>query len=337
MEKLIEKYVAGTATEEERAKVLKWSAESPENRALIARIKSDYVFSHMPGTAPSESSMNAIVNSLEKPRHLILKIASGIAAAAAAVVIVFSIHRNGDLQNQVKELQAINARLSIVPELPQDESVISYIVNPGVKGHVILPDSSEVWLNSATELRCPSTFEDGKRVVELNGEGYFKVRHNADWPMYVRTCKGVTVKVTGTEFDLSSYSDDAQLKITLVNGSVQLMDEERGSSIPVKVNEEVSVRGREGLSASERKAANMKVNTSWKDGFLVFDNTPVEEVVKKLNRWYGINIAVTNPALMDHKVTAAFYSESISQVLDLMRITCGINSTIRGDTEVLLH
>lgn len=338
-EATLHSYFAGTATEAERREVLAWVQDSPENKEEFLRREADFVFDSMPDAAPSHAATAQMLETIAPHRRRISFLRAVAAAAAVFVVGAFLwvLHDNSRLNKQVMSLTAQNEKLIAIPELVQGESVLNYKVNPGVKGKITLPDGSEVILNSASTLRTPARFENGKRVVELEGEGYFKVETNPDWPMYVRTSKGVTVKVTGTEFNLSTYSDDAALKLTLVRGKVTLLDEKNDTEVIVKEKEEVVVGATSKLEKPARKAADMRLNTSWKDGYLVFDNTPIREVIKKMERWYGVDITVADARVMNNTFTASFRSESLQQVLTLLDITCGIKSRITSPTEVELR
>ena len=332
-------YFTGSATEQQRREILSWVEESPANKAEFLEREADFVFDSMPDAEASQAATTHMLNVIS-PKRRKIRILSAVASAAAVFVIgafIWLLHDNSRLNEQVLSLTAQNEKLIAIPELEQGESILNYKVNPGVKGKITLPDGSEVILNSASTLRTPARYEDGKRVVELEGEGYFKVASNPDWPMYVRTSRGVTVKVTGTEFNLSTYSDDAALKLTLVRGRVSLLDEKNDTEIAVREKEEVVIGNRQQLETPTRKPADIKVNTSWKDGYLVFDNTPIREVIKKMERWYGIDITVADARVMNNTFTASFQSESLQQVLTLLDITCGIKSKIKSPTEVELR
>lgn len=338
-QEILHKYFNGTASDNERREVLAWVDASPANKEEFLQREADFVFGNLPDSEPSQAARAQIMHVVE-PKRKRLRILSAVASAAAIFVVgafIWVLHDNNRLNNQVASLTAQNQKLIAIPELVQGESVLSYKVNPGVKGTIVLPDGSEVILNSASTLRTPARFENGKRVVELEGEGYFKVESNPDWPMYVRTSRGVTVKVTGTEFNLSTYSDDAALKLTLVRGKVSLLDEKSETEVVVREKEEVVVGARAQLEKPTRKTADMKLNTSWKDGYLVFDNTPIREVIKKMERWYGVDITVADARVMNNTFTASFRSESLQQVLTLLDITCSIKSKIKSPTEVELR
>lgn len=341
-QEILHKYFNGTASDNERREVLAWVDTSPANKEEFLQREAYFVFGNLPDREPSQAARAQIMHVVE-PKRKRLRILSAVASAAAIFVVgafIWVLHDNNRLNNQVASLTAQNQKLIAIPELVQGESVLSYKVNPGVKGTIVLPDGSEVILNSASTLRTPARFENGKRVVELEGEGYFKVESNPDWPMYVRTSRGVTVKVTGTEFNLSTYNDDAALKLTLVQGRVSLIDDKSESEIQVSEKEEVVIRNiavANAVPKPVRKTADMRLNTSWKDGYLVFDNTPIREVIKKMERWYGIEITVADSKVMNNHFTASFRSESLQQVLTLLDITCGIKSKIKSPTEVELR
>ncbi len=331
-------YFTGSATEQQRREILSWVEESPANKAEFLEREADFVFDSMPDAEASQAATTHMLNVIS-PKRRKIRILNAVASAAAVFVIgafIWLLHDNSRLNEQVLSLTAQNEKLIAIPELEQGESILNYKVNPGVKGKITLPDGSEVILNSASTLRTPARYENGKRVVELEGEGYFKVESNPDWPMYVRTSRGVTVKVTGTEFNLSTYSDDAALKLTLVRGRVSLLDEKNDTEIAVREKEEVVIGNRRQLETPTRKPADIKVNTSWKDGYLVFDNTPIREVIKKMERWYGIDITVADARVINNNFTASFRSESLQQVLTLLNITCDIHSKIKSPTEVEL-
>src|SRR5690606_4938670 len=93
----------------------------------------------------------------------------------------------------------------------------SVVAPKGVALHIVLPDSSSVWLNSGSSIRIWASYNQQNRSVELNGEGYFDVQHDKNRPFYV-AAKDVKVKVLGTTFNLSAYEADEEVKTTLVEG-----------------------------------------------------------------------------------------------------------------------
>ena len=153
--------------------------------------------------------------------------------------------------------------------------------------------------------------------------------------MLVKTSKDYTVKVTGTTFNLSSYNDDDKLVITLISGEVSLINNKRKRNNEIKMvpNQELTILSEK---SKLKENANTVKSTAWKDGLLLFDNTPMREVIKKIERWYGVNIIVKDSKIYDYRFTAKFKSESVSQVLEILKLSSNINSHIEDTTITLL-
>lgn len=203
-------------------------------------------------------------------------------------------------------------------------SARSFSVNNGVKGQVTLPDSTTVWLNSGSTLTLADNYDE-RRQVSLEGEGYFIVKSDKENPFYICTGKDVTVKVTGTEFNLSCYREQQDIRLSLVAGSVELL---HGKKTIYRMNgkEEVCVSGG---SVSESKA-DIKESIAWTTGSLMFENTPMKDVIARIERWYGVSITVEDIRIYNSSFTGDFRSESIDQVLELLSLTSGFRYTING-------
>jgi ferric-dicitrate binding protein FerR (iron transport regulator) len=204
-----------------------------------------------------------------------------------------------------------------------------------VKGKVLLPDGSEVWLNSHSVLHCPNLFDSINRIVKLDGEGYFKIKEMQDWPFYIQTQKGVTIRVTGTEFNLSSYANDPFLKMTLISGSLMLIDDASMQTISLKPMEEFVLQNNQFKRAVQNTAKRVKEDTSWKEGYLIFDNTPIDAVIRKIERWYGVTIDINDSHILNFRITAEFESESLIQVLEILQISSNIRYRVNGNRAVL--
>lgn len=237
----------------------------------------------------------------------------------------------------IHDLLSLEPELSEYVQVAQSDFVneINYRVDRGVKGHVLLADSTQVWLNSDSNLKVPATFDNlDKRVVELSGEGYFVVKSDVEHPFYIKTPQDVLVKVTGTEFNLTAYAERSDIHLALVKGAVEILKNESPTGVAVKPNEEAIVgSNRSEVVASTTKKVNDK--TVWKDGTLKFVNTPMREMIVRLERWYGVEIHVQNPSIYDAVFTAMFREESIVQVLDLLEFTSGIDYTMKDNLVVL--
>lgn len=304
-------FVAGKATDKERDAILNWIEESDSNREEFIIIKNKYVH-------------NQLINfdSKEKRRLLV----RAFIKYAAIVILMIAITGAGFFMYN-----------SYPKPLVHEQTMASfkYVVNTGVKGVVELPDGSKVWLNSSSYIICPQRFSDNVREIELEGEGYFEVVHDKDWPMLVKTSKDYTVKVTGTSFNLSSYSNDDKLVVTLISGEVSLINNKKKKEAEIKMTPKQEL-----IILSEKpkllENANVVKSTAWKDGLLLFDNTPMQEVIKKMERWYGVTIVVKDPKIYDYRFTAKFKSESVSQVLEILKLSSDIKFNIEETIVTLL-
>jgi len=198
---------------------------------------------------------------------------------------------------------------------PADQlAQITYYVERGVKGQVSLPDGSRVNLNSGSSLKVL----DARRVY-LDGEGWFEVETDPEHPFYVETPSGISVKVTGTRFNLSNYKEE-DFKVLLESGSIEL--EGRGKNIPARIapSQEVTVRNDRNLTAVADSLEKKNV-TAWKDGVLVFDDKPLKEAIPMLERWYGIHFNVVSPELLKERLTGEFETETIQEVMSVLSLT----------------
>jgi transmembrane sensor len=203
------------------------------------------------------------------------------------------------------------------------------IASPGSRVHFILPDQTEVWLNSGSKLKFPNNIKTGiQRRVKLSGQGYFQVSHNAEQPFFVET-SNLTVKVLGTAFDISCYENDDRFCSTLEKGSISILN---------KNNEEIGklVPGEKAVMENQQQSlliskVDTKLFTSWKDGKLIFRNTPLVEVTRQMERWFNCNITI-DPELINSGIcyTANIRQETIEEVLKMIEISTHVKTKIEN-------
>jgi ferric-dicitrate binding protein FerR (iron transport regulator) len=200
----------------------------------------------------------------------------------------------------------------------------------GMRSEFVLPDGTKVWLNSKTSLRYPMSFQKNFREVELDGEAYFKVAEDKKHPFVVTTGK-VNIEVTGTEFKASNYRQENLTEIVLVSGSIQLFkgdySNQKSDITPLRPGERFSYdQKNRGIHIDK---VDVEKYIAWKDGVLVFRDDTMPEVVRRLNRWFNVDIQLTGPELKDYVYTATFEDESLLQILELLKISAPIDYTIK--------
>lgn len=187
---------------------------------------------------------------------------------------------------------------------------------PGVVTRIELPDQSEVWLNSASTIRYPSRFSKGKREVELSGEGYFKVESDKKNPFYVTTPTGFRVMAHGTQFNVSAYTDDISVETVLVQGKLDAFSSDKRS---LQMNAQDMVICNKVSGQLTLSKINPYEKTAWKDGKLVFRNTPLDDVFKQLSRRFNVEIIIHGENSTKHKCRATFTNENITQILNYLK------------------
>ena len=189
-------------------------------------------------------------------------------------------------------------------------------VPAGQRAELILPDSTKVWLNANSKLVYPSSFQEGIRQVELDGEAYFDVRHNRDNPFIVRT-KSMNVTVLGTEFNVSAYSGIEEFNIALLRGSVELNSPDRSRKYRMMAGEQVLYRDGKYVSAQIGSMDYFK----WKEGLLSFSNQPIHVIIEKLRLYYDIKIEVADLPFLKERYSGKFrVKDGIEQVLKVLQL-----------------
>lgn len=200
---------------------------------------------------------------------------------------------------------------------------------PGSRVHFTLPDKSEVWLNSGSTLEYPVNFNTQKqRKVKLNGQGYFNVSHNEKHPFLVETGE-LNIKVLGTSFDVSNYANDRFVSSTLEEGSIALLDMQ-GKEVARLNPGQKSLLDRETHKLLVENI-DTRLITSWKDGKLIFKNTPLNEVAKQMERWFNCSIHIS-PELLNSDIlyTATIQDETLGEVLKMIEISTSVITKIEN-------
>jgi len=194
---------------------------------------------------------------------------------------------------------------------------------------VDLPDGSKAWLNNGSKLQFPSKFTGAKRIVELEGEGYFEVTLNQKKPFIVNT-KKIKVIALGTKFNVMAYLDDPNIEASLKEGKVLVQKKDSIGKYhtlkEMKPREHLSFNPNNGKYSVQIKDPD-EFN-SWINGKIIFRNTPLDQVARKLSRWYNVEFNVLDKDLEQYSYTATLIDETLPQVLELMKLATPIDYSI---------
>jgi ferric-dicitrate binding protein FerR (iron transport regulator) len=241
---------------------------------------------------------------------------------------------------------------------------LEILVPKGQRSQVVLPDGTKVWLNSGTSFKYPVEFLKDKREVYIDGEAFFNVTHNKKLPFLVHMKENLSVKVYGTEFNVKCYSEEKIIETTLVNGNIKLIKEDDNNHIlqevNIKPNEKATyqkknlqlvvtklasvpkIEGKAKPKPEPQKVREVKpmddieLITAWKDDALVFHNETFEEISIKMERWFGMKIAITDDDLKQERFTGKFVNkETIYQILDIFNRSEPIKYQIKNQKIII--
>ncbi|MGQ1785442.1 MULTISPECIES: FecR family protein [unclassified Saccharicrinis] len=193
-----------------------------------------------------------------------------------------------------------------------------------------LPDGTQVWLNSVSQLSYPVQFSGNQRKVILQGEAYFQVAHNAKMPFIVATNKGMEVEVLGTSFNMMTYDDEANMETTLVEGSVQV-NLSNNKSVPIKPGQQASFN--KSSMEVDVKEVDTHLYTAWVDGRFIFEKEDLESVLRKLSRWYDVDVFYQNVSVKHIRFSADVRRyDDVNSLLDLFEQVSSVDFEINDRT-----
>lgn len=195
----------------------------------------------------------------------------------------------------------------------------------GGQYQVVLPDGSQVWLNAASSLKFPTVFRGKERHVELSGEAYFEVAKNKAKPFRV-TSGNQTVEVLGTHFNINAYPEEANIKTTLLEGSVKVSLASAGKDEV----ERFLKPGQQAKTGADIQVYEVDVSQAiaWKNGYFVFSHENIESIMRKISRWYDVDIEYKGNITKDGFVGSVSKFEKVSEVLSLLELTGSVHFKI---------
>jgi ferric-dicitrate binding protein FerR (iron transport regulator) len=156
----------------------------------------------------------------------------------------------------------------------------------GGQYQITLPDGSKVWLNAASSIKFPTIFRGKERKVEITGEAYFEVAHNAKMPFLVEKDEA-EVRVLGTHFNVNAYTDENAMKVTLLEGSVKVIRQKTNESKIISPGQQAQLLKSGTIKIEEVDAEE---TVAWKKGYFHFDHADIKTVMRQLSYWYDVDI-----------------------------------------------
>lgn len=330
----IKKYLEGKTSESESEMILSW-LENMENDVELREILGQIWANSDINLASAKPDFNHILNqihhrinsqkaSLQIPNankgnrvYSFYTVFSKIAAILILPLLVLSVYFYFNPKQKRTELASIAT-----------VSTREIYTKPGTRTKIDLPDGTNVWLNDGTTLRYPEKFTGSKREVFVDGEAYFEVKSDPKNPFVVNNPMMNTV-VTGTRFNLNAYSMDNYFEATLLTGKINL--EKNNQSNSMKPGEQVQ------FDALHEKMVRKDINpenvAAWINGRLIFKDEKVGIAIKKLGRWYNVEIILTDPELDGYLLTGTIQDEKLDQTLKLISLALPVKFDFKKEND----
>jgi ferric-dicitrate binding protein FerR (iron transport regulator) len=309
---LLTRYFSGEATTEERAKIEAWRQASPENQRVFAELSKiwqeaipesltqipdiDQSWSELAAKLglPKEQQQARILEMKKRPQpnaRSIIWSSRSAWAAAAVILLALGMILYQALQNSGGLRKITTAYAERV--------------------NVQLPDGSRVILNSGSEIQFPKQYPDSVRYVNVLGEAYFEVTPDRR-PFLVKT-ENAQIRVLGTKFGV--WARNAETRVTVREGRLVLNAIAASEKTAVELTaNHMSVCRRQNPPDPPR-AVDAAYALGWLEGKIVFDQTPLTEVVAELQRIYKVAIELSDPTLGQQTITGSFHNKPIESVL----------------------
>jgi transmembrane sensor len=205
---------------------------------------------------------------------------------------------NGNLAKEGKTEIVKTGDGQLAYDAPNTETDVYYNTVSTPKGgqyQLTLPDGSKVWMNASSSLYFPTAFVGQERLVELDGEAYFEVapstslRTGAKMPFIVKLKSGMSVQVLGTHFNIMAYSEEKEIKTTLLEGSVKVSN---GSAVAMLQPGQQALipAGNTGVNIQVDNNADVNEAIAWKNGIFQFNNADLKTVMRQIARWYDVEV-----------------------------------------------
>lgn len=295
-QELLNKYIAGDATPEEKEEVARWLDADKKNMKEFLALRKLYDISiWQQEQTPVAKDKLSLGNKHWTLRSASFELAKVAAIFILAFTIVYSFLINED--NDSAKMQTI-------------------FVPPGQRAELTLTDGTKVWLNAKTTFTFPDKFTANNRRVTLDGEGYFDVTKNPEKPFIVNT-ERYDIKVMGTEFNVTAYSGSSVFETSLLKGAVEVFSPAKNT----KVSLEPHMRTYEENGILKKDTIEHENYFLWKEGLICFYDEPVDKMIKKLQLYYDVKIDVQNKTLLNNRYSGKFRTkDGVEHVLKVLQL-----------------
>lgn len=308
---LLAKYLIGSLSSEEMEEVMRWRDLSAENETVfseVLRLRLSWNTAKYADNERIDMALEKVNVRINRARRY--RIARSLLKYAAVILLLVSFSAVG--WNYFK---------------PETYMTIALGDSEGVK-KVTLDDGSIVWLRGNSVLKIPQSFSAVNRTVSLQGEAFFDVAKNAQYPLYVST-NYVNIKVLGTAFNVKTDEKHQNVETVLARGKVALLDKQWNPILDMSPGEKVTYDNNKNEYATE--VVDVNVCTAWRLNQFVFENVTLREIVNQLSVKFNVNINLESTKLAQRKFRCVINEdESLPDILKLLKYLAPIQYRIEG-------
>lgn len=328
-------YLAGECTEEQRAEIETWIEDDEEHQRLVQNLEQVWAAAASPGSLgdwdvdalwerlharmenyeeqPARPRKRNPAPAHERRRRQSARARSPWSATIRVAGILILI------------TAAIIGIQQLVVEQPDEPTLVTMreiATEPGQRGQVTLSDGSQVHLNVASKITMPAQFAADAREIYLHGEAYFDVEPDDNRPFIVHANEAV-IQVLGTSFNVQSYNENVPVVVVVAEGKVAVNTDAdpAGEGVLLTQGQMAAVQDH-ALQKSE--TVDLDYYLAWRDRRLLFVDAGFEEVKRKLERWYDLEIQLADSSMALGALNATFTDESMSEILNIVSLSLGL-------------
>lgn len=313
IENLLSRYLSKEASSEEIVQLMNWKDSSPENLALFENYAK--IWAQLKNTSKNQKVDINFEWELHKSKYLGKKAKTRtltpVLKWVAGVLLIIGFSFTAWLYFSTKAIKT----------------------NELVSSEVVLPDGSIVTLNVFSKINYSRNFGKKNRIVELQGEAFFKVKKNSKLPFIIHAGKA-EIKVLGTSFNVKAYKNSKQVEVVVAEGTVKVYPKNKPLNSAIIITGQKAIYNEKTDNIQNFENDNLNF-ISWKTKSLVFDNNNLDYVVKTLSEVYQVEMVIENKEILNCTLTTTFDNADLSTVLKVLKSTFNIKVRVSGEKIII--
>ncbi len=307
--------------------LIRWKKYTAVAAALLILLGGAYFLAHNKKGANPVAKIDLPVKKDLAPGHdgAVLQLADG-------TTLVLDSAANGNLavQGHTKVVKLSNGQLAYTIDKRgsiSEQVLYNELSTPrGRQFQITLPDGSRAWLNAASSIRYPTAFTGKDRTVEITGEAYFEIAHDASRPFHVKAGE-MDVQVLGTHFNINAYQNEQNIMTTLLEGKVKIT--KGAASALLAPGQQAALTKADQLNVLPD--ADVEATTAWKNGYFQFKKESIEAIMRQVARWYDVDVQYEGEPVAEKFYSKIPRSVNVSTVFKSLEATGSVHFKIDGN------